>query len=297
MNKEQLRTYLNNPEWKELDESLTACGIDVHKGDYDEQDKELVKQYRELIATNEDLKERYQQAFDARGEKLPLGVLEEFLAENGFLNVEAHAEEEESVLTDDIQSATKKPGKKKKKMLAIFDLLKEGTKKTKKPMTLSRATELLEVCGLQEKPEYTPEEAERFLETCDLVINQGMSLAEVVKKFNTTSSKNNLFSSAGGIAQPSTQKALARIAQTGNQLSHQMVQAYQQAWFQQVEEMLTNGEFDKAYEEEREKLRAEVGEPWDYINAQFQMEMNRLKGNNMRTIEGTVEPPQLPPDK
>lgn len=297
MNKEQLRTYLNNPEWKELDENLVACGINVHKGDYDEQDKELVKQYRELISPNEELKERYQQDLNARGEKPHREVLEEFLVENGLQNIEKNLEEEEDDSTDDTQSTSKKPGKKKKKMLATFDLLKEGTKKTKKPMTLSRATELLEVCGLQEKPEYTPEEAERFLETCDLVINQGMSLAEVVKKFNTTSSKNNLFSSAGGIAQPSTQKALARIAQTGNQLSYQMVQAYQQAWFQQVEEMLTNGEFEKAYEEEREKLCAEVGEPWDYINAQFQMEMNRLKGDNMRMIEGTVEHPQLPPDK
>lgn len=286
-NKFELQEYLGVDE-NTLNSYLEACQLSIEWEHYSDEQRDLIEQYRDAIV-KEELFESYQELINQS--KSPCEAINQLAQEiNSSLDTDPE-------FPNDSEEQVKKPRKSKKKLLAIFDLLKEGTKKTKKPMTLSKATELLEVCGLPEKPEYSTEEADRFLEACDLVVNQGMSLAEVVKKFNTTSSKNNLFSSATGIAQPSTQKALAQIAQTGNQLSYQMVQAYQQAWVQQVEEMLTNGEFEKAYEQEREKLRAEVGEPWDYINAQFQMEMNRLKGNNMRTIEGTVEPPQLPPEK
>lgn len=162
MDKEQLRTYLNNPEWKELDESLEACGINVHKDDYDEQDKQLLKQYRELIAPNEELFERYQQALLSRSEKPHREVLEEFLVENVRQNVLENADEDEDALSEDTGATTKKPGRKKKKPLALFDLLKEGQKKTGKPITLSRGIELFGACGLAEKPEYSPEEVENF---------------------------------------------------------------------------------------------------------------------------------------
>jgi uroporphyrinogen-III synthase len=102
VDKEQLRTYLNNPEWKDFDESLAACGFDVHKNDYDESDSHLVKQYRELIAPFEERKDSYQQALLSRGEKTHQEFLEEFLLFNG-IDLEENTNSDRDISSDDSQ--------------------------------------------------------------------------------------------------------------------------------------------------------------------------------------------------
>jgi hypothetical protein len=177
----------------------------------------------------------------------------------------------------------------------LFDLLKEGQKKTDKPITLSRGIELLGASGLPEKLEYTPEEVEKFLETCDRVINQGKSLGEVATQNGVTGTSP--YAWMGGMALGDANRSAMQMAQVGEKLDSQLTQIYSQAYFKRIQEMFEKGEFQEAYQLERERLRQLRGSTVDVIDLKYQAAMNQLSQGNLKWIEQVNSVPQFPPQE
>jgi hypothetical protein len=292
MTKEELRMCFDL-SFEELNSDLSDCGIETEKNDYNEQEKQLIKQYRKFIAPFEERKDRYQQALLSRGEKTHQEVLEEFLLFNE-IDLEENTDSDKDISSDDSQPTPKKSLRKKKKPTSLFDLLKEGQKKTDKPITLSRSIELLGACGLPEKSEYSPEEVEKFLETCDLIINQGHSLGEVATQNGVTGTSP--YAWMGGMALDDASRSAMGMAHEGKKLDSQMAQMYKQAYLKRIQEMFENGEFQEAYQLERERLRTEPGSTVDVFDLQYQAAMNQLHQGNLKSIQQINSVPQLPPE-
>ncbi|MGH2414861.1 MAG: hypothetical protein ACRDEA_14450, partial [Microcystaceae cyanobacterium] len=177
MNKEALRTCFNI-SCEELERDLAACQLPEDKPDYTSGDENLLKQYRELVVAGvEEVNSLYQEQL--QNGKSPAEAL------THLASVVSTATESEPALG---QKTVKRW--KGKVPVALFDLLKAGQKLTGKPISLSRGLELLQASGLSEQSDYAQEEVNRFLETCDLIVNQGKSLAEVTQN-NGAESKNN----------------------------------------------------------------------------------------------------------
>jgi hypothetical protein len=169
------------------------------------------------------------------------------------------------------------------------------SKKTEKPITLSRGIELLGACGLSEKPEYSPEEVEKFLETCDRIINQGHSLGEVATQNGVTGTSP--YAWMGGMALDDASRSAMGMAHQGERLDSQMAQMYKQAYLKRVQEMFENGEFQSAYQRERERLRTEQGSTVDVFDLQYQAAMNQLHQGNLKSIQQINSVPQLSPEE
>jgi hypothetical protein len=270
---------------------VEACQLSFEEDLYSDEQRDLVEKYRDVVVKGE-LFELYQQLISQN--KSPLEALSE-------LSEAFQADrEEDSIVSDDEEvssdtgATTKKPLRKKKKPMAIFDLLKEGQKKTGKPITLSRSIELLGACGLPEKPEYSLEEVEKFLETCDRIINQGHSLGEVATQNGVTGTSP--YAWMGGMALDDASRSAMGMAHEGKKLDSQMAQMYKQAYLKRIQEMFENGEFQEAYQLERERLRTEQGSTVDVFDLQYQAAMNQLHQGNLKSIQQINSVPQLPPE-
>jgi hypothetical protein len=278
----------------QLDLDIKACDLNVHKDDYSSEELDTLQKYRDLIAPFEELRNRFSIAILSKGEKSPHQVLEEFLQKETADSTDGSDEEDAS--SDDSQPTPKKSLRKKKKPMALFDLLKEGQKKTDKPITLSRGIELLGACGLPEKSEYSPEEVEKFLVTCDRIINQGHSLAQVATD-NGVKTTGSLWERTNTLGVQRSQQVVETMSDTFAVVDEQICQVFEQSYLQNLEESLSNGNFDEAYERARQRIRAQNGpSPFEQITAQFQLRQAQERQHRQKLIQQTPEPPQLPPE-
>ncbi|BBD70097.1 hypothetical protein NIES4072_64770 [Nostoc commune NIES-4072] len=84
----------------------------------------------------------------------------------------------------------KKQGKKAQSPLDITELLVIARERGYK-IALSQALLILQVCGLSEQDEYSPDECERFLETYKSIKEQNKSFEEVAASLTTLSKSEN----------------------------------------------------------------------------------------------------------
>jgi hypothetical protein len=272
---------------------VEACQLSFEEDYYSDEQRDLVEKYRDVVVKGE-LYELYQQLISQN--KSPFQALDELSEAFQIDSQEDSIVSDDSDAGDDNTGTTpKKSAPKKKKHLALFDLLKEGQKKTGKPITLSRSIELLGACGLPEKSEYSPEEVEKFLETCDLIINQGHSLGDVAAQNGVT--VTSPYAWMGGMALDDASRSVSQMAQVGSKLDSQLTQVYNQAYFKRIQEMFENGEFQQAYQLERERLRTEQGSTVDVFDLQYQAAMNQLHQGNLKSIQQINSVPQLPPEE
>lgn len=289
-NKFELQEYLGVDE-NTLNSYLEASQLPIEWEHYSDEQRDLVEKYRDVVVKGE-LDELYRQLICQN--KSPFEALDELSeAFQAASEEDSIVDSNEQVSSDNTGITPKKSAPKKKKPLALFDLLKEGQKKTDKPITLSRGIELLGACGLAEKPEYSPEEVEKFLETCDRIINQGQSGKEVAAKNGALGASS--YALMGGMALDDASRSVIQMAQVGSKLDSQLTQVYNQAYFKRIQEMFENGEFQEAYQLERERLRQLQGATVDVIDLQFQAAMNQISQGNLKWIEQVNSTPQLPP--
>ncbi|MGH2413962.1 MAG: hypothetical protein ACRDEA_09780 [Microcystaceae cyanobacterium] len=163
---------------------------------------------------------------------------------------------------------------------------------TGKPISLSRGLEFLQASGLPEQSDYAQEEVNRFLETCDLIVNQGKSLAEVTQN-NGAESKNNFSAWVGNRAAQKIQTFSENLAHDSTSLEEDLAAVYQQQFLAQMERVFVSGEFDEACERARQKLRGQRAGGWPDIKGQYRLWLaSQAEAGN--TIEASVEPMQLP---
>lgn len=72
-------------------------------------------------------------------------------------------------------------------LLDISELLALASEQCKTRISLNEVVQILDICGLSDKDEYTSLEGDRFLEACDLVKCQSKSYEEVAAHFGVDS--------------------------------------------------------------------------------------------------------------
>jgi transposase-like protein len=297
----QLKLTYQLKEDDQLKEALEACGLPL-KGNYDELEKEQLRKYLKLIVPDEKLLARFNELVN-QGKSRPEAIAEVLAPPKAETQPEAEPQPEgeteaetdqeaEAIEESESPAANGHKIKKRRKPISLFDLMKEGQKLTGKPITLARGQEFLAASGLPEKMEYSGEEATRFLQACDRVVNQGQSLAEVAQAFGVDVGARQTpldWASKHGGGQT---EELERLAEKNAQLGEQVSEVYEQAYFARLQQYFESGEYDRRYKEAKARIRQERGPtPFEQFDAQYRL-WQAQQDPLARIREGTPDNPR-----
>ena len=239
---------------QQLQEQLKICGIEA-KDSYNEAEKEQLGNYLKLIAPDPQKLAQFKKLVDSDKKS---------------------ASEAISIIiaapTNPKKETRSKKSKKQSPAISLFDLMKAGQEKTGKPLTLAKGQEILAVTGLAETAAYEAEEAERFLQACELIINQGKSLAEVaqVNGVEIKGQQSPLeWARNNGANQTQT---FDQLADQNAQLSEQVSEVYQQAYFASLQHYFDSGQYDRRYAEAQARIRQQRGPTaFEQFDQQFRL--------------------------
>ena len=274
-NRDDVRTLVLNIEEQPFQSVLTACHMEHHQ-EFSKEEQDLLSRYYDLVETGSKAnKDAY--AKGIKDKQTPQQILEKLAAEAA-------------------KKQSKKNGTAKAKAeptLSLFDLMQAGQEKTGKPISLAKGQEILAVCGLPEKAQYAKDEVERFMGACEQIINQGKSLAEVAQAHGVEiNGQNSLVQWAETIGANQAQ-VLGDLAEQNAQLTAQVTDVIQSAYFAGLQQYFSSGEYDRRYAEAQERIRQQRGlTPFEQFSQQHQLWQSQ-QGNQTLTGEVTVSQPLI----
>jgi hypothetical protein len=143
------------------------------------------------------------------------------------------------------------------KSLEMPQLLSLASEQCGTRIALTQAVRLLEVCGLADKEQYTPEEVERFLGACNLLKGQGKTMAEVAAHFgqqsgtveNAQAILDEIIGLVGQVSDTQAERISSLLPQLAAEQLEQIRVLFSRMTMQRLREMMTTGEMDAQFQQ------------------------------------------------
>ena len=143
------------------------------------------------------------------------------------------------------------------KPLEMPELLSLASEQCGTRISLTEAVRLLEVCGLADKDQYTPEEVERFLGACNKLKGQGKTMAEVAAHFgqpsgtveNAQAILDEIIGLIGQVSDTQAERISLLLPKLAAEQLEQIKLLFSHMTMQRLREMMTTGEMDAQFQQ------------------------------------------------